>query len=65
MIKLKEANLRKEKQLMKSNKKIKREEAMKKYVFPFSGIIYIRLIAGDPLQTPLTNKFFSMDLAGG
>jgi hypothetical protein len=37
MIKLKEANLRKEKQLMKSNKKIKREEAMKKYAFPFFG----------------------------
>ena len=29
-IKLKEANLRKEKELMKSNKKIKREEAMRK-----------------------------------
>lgn len=29
-IKLKEANLRKEKELIKSNKKIKREEAMRK-----------------------------------
>lgn len=46
---------------MRSNKKEKRKEAMQKYVY-FVVYSFVRLLAGDPLATPLTDKFFKLQL---